>query len=334
MNKKRVISAIALLFLLLGGALVFSLLFGAQKLSIAELLSSEQTFSKIILLQIRLPRTILALAAGILLAGSGAAFQLFFRNPLAEPGILGISGGASLGAVLGGWIGGEVVLAHVLSPINTGAFLGALGAGFLVTLLSGRRTGPSATTALLLCGAALGSLYSAFIAIILSARREQLHVMYIWMLGSFSGRGWTEVFFIAVPATLSVILLLWCGRQLDLLSLGEETALSLGVEVRKLRLLVMIAGAFACSAAVCAGGTIGFVGLIAPHIIRRILGAKARMLIPLSMLTGGILLLVSDTLARLVIAPSEIPVGTILTLLGAPFFISLIFSQRGLRNGQ
>ena len=150
MNKKRVISAIALLFLLLGGALVFSLLFGAQKLSIAELLSSEQTFSKIILLQIRLPRTILALAAGILLAGSGAAFQLFFRNPLAEPGILGISGGASLGAVLGGWIGGEVVLAHVLSPINTGAFLGALGAGFLVTLLSGRRTGPSATTALLL----------------------------------------------------------------------------------------------------------------------------------------------------------------------------------------
>ena len=328
MKKNGFAGVFVALVLLLVCSIAVSLIFGAQRLSVAELFSTETNFSKTILFQIRLPRTILALTAGLLLAGSGAAFQLFFRNPLAEPGILGITGGASLGAVLGGWIGGSVVLAHVLSPVNTGAFFGALAAGFLVTLLSGRRTGPSATTALLLCGSALGSLYSALIAIILSARREQLHVMYIWMLGSFSGRGWTEVFFIAIPSLLSVVMLLLCGRQLDLL-----TALSLGVEVRRLRLFVMVAGAFACSSAVCAGGTIGFVGLIAPHVIRRLFGSKARQLIPFSMLAGGILMLLSDTLARLVIAPSEIPVGTILTLLGAPFFISLIFSKRGLRNG-
>ena len=333
MKKNGFAGVSVALVLLLVCSIAVSLIFGAQRLSVAELFSTETNFSKTILFQIRLPRTILALTAGLLLAGSGAAFQLFFRNPLAEPGILGITGGASLGAVLGGWIGGSVVLAHVLSPVNTGAFFGALAAGFLVTLLSGRRTGPSATTALLLCGSALGSLYSALIAIILSARREQLHVMYIWMLGSFSGRGWTEVFFIAIPSLLSVVMLLLCGRQLDLLTGGEETALSLGVEVRRLRLFVMVAGAFACSSAVCAGGTIGFVGLVAPHVIRRLFGSKARQLIPFSMLAGGILMLLSDTLARLVIAPSEIPVGTILTLLGAPFFISLIFSKRGLRNG-
>jgi iron complex transport system permease protein len=157
--------------------------------------------------------------------------------------------------------------------------------------------------------------------------------MYMWMLGSFSGRGWDELLFILVPSLVSIVLMFFAGRQLDLLSGGEMTALSLGVEIDRLRFLVIIAGSLASSAAVCAGGTIGFVGLIVPHVLRRIFGAKGRTLIPLSMVGGAALMLATDTMARVVARPAEIPVGTIMALLGAPFFISLVFSKRGLRNG-
>ena len=342
------IIAIVVLFLLLIISFCCSLLFGAEKLDFRAVFgNTDDEFAKILFTQIRVPRTLLAALTGVLLAGAGAAFQLYFRNPLAEPGIMGISSGATLGAVIAGCFGTSALFtnavaaqektvqlfAGTISPVNIGAFFGALIAGLLVTVLSGKRTGPAATVALLLCGTALGTFYSAFSSIILMIRTKELHTMYMWMLGSFSGRGWDELVFILVPAVLSILLLLFSGRQLDLLAGGETTALSLGVEVGKLRLLVIIAGSLASSAAVCAGGTIGFVGLIAPHVIRRIFGAKGRSLIPLSMVGGAILMLLADTLARVVNAPAEIPVGTITSLLGAPFFISLVFSKRGLRNG-
>lgn len=329
------IFSVAVLFVLLAASFVCALLFGAEKISLQGVFAPNggDAFARIILINLRLPRALLAALAGVLLAGAGAAFQLFFRNPLAEPGIIGISSGATLGAVAAGSFGALPVLWGTVSPVNTGAFCGALLSGALVTALAGKRTGPSSTVALLLCGTALGTLYSALTSIILLLREKELHAMYVWMLGSFSGRGWNELKFIAVPASLAVILLLACAVPLDLLAGGERTASSLGVEVRRLRLLVMTAGALAASAAVCAGGTIGFAGLIAPHIVRRIYGAKSRTLIPLSMAAGAVLMLLSDTLARTIAAPAEIPVGVITSLLGAPFFISLIFSDRGLRNG-
>jgi len=327
--------SVVVLFILLAASFACSLFFGAEKISLYDVFGTgaDDRFSRIILLNLRLPRTILAALAGTLLAGAGAAFQLFFRNPLAEPGIMGITSGATLGAVAAGCLGIPPVLQGFISPVNTGAFFGALVSGILVTSLAGKRTGASSTVALLLCGTALGTLYSALTSIILLLREKELHAMYIWMLGSFSGRGWNELKFITAPAAIAVILLLMCSLPLDLLAGGEHTALSLGVEVGKLRLLVMTAGALAASAAVCAGGTIGFVGLIAPHIVRRIYGAKSRSLIPLSMAAGAVLMLLSDTLARTIASPAEIPVGVITSLLGAPFFISLIFSDKGLRNG-
>ena len=335
--------ALSVLFLLLLISFFCSLFFGAEKIDIRAVFgNADDEFAKILFTQIRIPRTLLAALTGVLLAGSGAAFQLYFRNPLAEPGIMGISSGATLGAVIAGCFGidfsftqGKVmqIFTGTISPVNSGAFIGALLAGLLVTLLAGKRTGPAATVALLLCGTALGTFYSAFSSIILLIRSKELHTMYMWMLGSFSGRGWDELLFILIPSFLAIVLLLFSGRQLDLLAGGETTALSLGVEVGKLRLLVIIAGSLASSAAVCAGGTIGFVGLIAPHTIRRIFGAKGRSLIPLSMVGGAILMLLADTVARVVNAPAEIPVGTITSLLGAPFFISLVFSKRGLKNG-
>jgi len=326
---------ITFLLLLVAISFICSLFVGSEKIQIQSLLSNTQDeFAKIIFTQIRIPRTLLAALTGALLAAAGAAFQLFFRNPLAEPGIMGISSGATLGAVITGGIsfGASSKVFTVISPVNGGAFIGALCAGFLVTVLASKKTGPVSTVTLLLCGTALGSFYSALTSILLMIRSKELHTMYMWMLGSFSGRGWDELRFIFLPSVVSVLILLFCGRKLDLLSGGEITALSLGVEVNKLQLLVIIGGALASSAAVCAGGTIGFVGLIAPHVIRRIFGAKGRTLIPLSMAGGAVLMLVSDVLARVVVAPAEIPVGTITALLGAPFFISLVFSQRGLKN--
>jgi len=325
----------ALLLILLVCSFVSSLLFGAERINVRDVFvrTGGDPFARIILVNLRLPRSLLAALAGMLLAGAGAAFQLFFRNPLAEPGIMGISSGATLGAVAAGSFGAVPVFWNILSPVNTGAFFGALISGMLVTSLAGKRTGSSATVALLLCGTALGTLYSAFTSIILLLRDRELHAMYVWMLGSFSGRGWNELRFIAVPAVLAIFLLTLSSLPLDLMAGGERTAASLGVDIRKLRLLVMTAGALAASSAVCAGGTIGFVGLIAPHIVRRIFGAKSRALVPLSMAAGAVLMLVSDTLARTVAAPAEIPVGVITSLLGAPFFISLIFSDKGLRNG-
>lgn len=336
MNKRR---SFLLLLILLLGACLCSLLFGTETLDLHDLFTN-QDISRLIFLQIRLPRTILAALTGLLLAGAGATFQLYFRNPLAEPGIMGISSGATLGAVIASSFGmGSLFMGTAsgvlgtVAQVNVGAFLGAMGAGLLVTVLSGRKTGPAATVALLLCGTALGTFYSALTSLILAVRSKELHTMYLWMLGSFSGRGWDELLFILIPSVISIVLMFFAGRQLDLLSGGETTAMSLGVEIDRLRLLVIVAGSFASSAAVCAGGTIGFVGLIVPHVLRRVFGAKGRMLIPLSMIGGAALMLATDTVARVVARPAELPVGTIMALLGAPFFISLVFSKRGLRNG-
>lgn len=316
-----------LLLLILAASFAASLLFGAENIM------SGSKFARIILFDIRLPRTILAAVTGMLLGGAGAAFQLYFRNPLAEPGIMGITSGATLGAVTAGAFTTIPIFATIISPVNTGAFLGAAGAGILASALAGSRRGPSSAVALLLCGTALGTLYSAAASIILLLREKELHALYIWMLGSFNGRGWNDLAFIALPSAAAIILFLLCARPLDLLSGGEQTAQALGLEIRKLRILVMTAGALAASAAVCAGGTIGFVGLIAPHIARRMFGAKSSIVLPLSMVTGAALLLAADTIARTAAAPAEIPVGVIISLLGAPFFISLISSERRLQNG-
>ena len=150
----------------------------------------------------------------------------------------------------------------------------------------------------------------------------------MWMLGSFNGRGWEELLFILPPFLGAVVIFFLCIFKLDILSCGETNAISLGLSVKKLQLVILISGALAVSAAVCAGGTIGFVGLIAPHIARKIFGTKAKTVVPLSMVTGASVLLLSDTICRTVISPAELPVGTVTAILGAPFFISLLFSKK------
>ena len=346
--KIRLVTVFSIIILAV--CFVLALCFGAEKINISEAFawmqnpSSSDKFTQIIIWQLRLPRAILVLLTGILLGGSGAVFQLFFRNPLAEPGIMGISSGATLGAVTASTIiaAGSVVASPAvsatssilskgifafISPVNFCAFLGAILAGAFVTTLAFTRSGKNSSIMLLLCGTALGTLYSAISSIIILSSSKELHSIYTWILGSFNGRGWKELLFILPASIISVVIMMMISHPLDLLTCGEKTASSLGVQVDKLRILVLVCGALAVSAAVCAGGTIGFVGLIAPHVVRKITGPKSKTLIPFSMLFGAILLLLSDTLARTVIAPSELPAGIITSILGVPFFISLCLKK-------
>ena len=320
--------------ILLAISVIIALMLGAEKVSLAAVFGQGDKFENIILWQLRLPRVLLVFITGLLLGGSGAVFQLFFRNPLAEPGIMGISSGATLGAVIASIVPGMMALTGrdglgaFISPVNLCAFAGALGAGVLVTSLAFSRRVKASSVMLLLCGTALGTLYSSLSSMLLLTCNKELHSIYTWILGSFNGRGWNELFFIAVPAAVSIVLMFCVVRPLDLLTGGEKSAAALGVEVDRLRVLVLLCGSLAVSCAVCAGGTIGFVGLIAPHIVRKFLGPRARTLLPFSMIFGATLLLLSDTFARVVIAPGELPAGIITSILGVPFFLALCLGRR------
>ena len=315
-------------------SVILALMLGAEKVSLAAVFGQGDKFENIILWQLRLPRVLLVFITGLLLGGSGAVFQLFFRNPLAEPGIMGISSGATLGAVIASIVPGFMALtgkggvAACISPVNLCAFAGALAAGILVTSLAFSRSGKASSVMLLLCGTALGTLYSSLSSMLLLTCNKELHSIYTWILGSFNGRGWNELLFILLPSAISIILMFIVSRPLDLLTGGEKSAASLGVEVDRLRVLVLLCGALAVSSAVCAGGTIGFVGLIAPHIVRKFLGPRARTLVPYSMVFGATLLLLSDTFARVIIAPGELPAGIITSILGVPFFLALCLGDK------
>lgn len=321
-------------------SVILAFMLGAEKVSLAAVFGQGDKFENIILWQLRLPRVLLVFLTGLLLGGSGAIFQLFFRNPLAEPGIMGISSGATLGAVIASIVPGVMALTGrageggigglgaLISPVNLCAFAGALLAGVLVTSLAFSRSGKASSVMLLLCGTALGTLYSSLSSMLLLTCNKELHSIYTWILGSFNGRGWNELIFIALPAAVSMVLMFCISGPLDLLTGGEKSAAALGVEVDRLRVLVLLSGSLAVSCAVCAGGTIGFVGLIAPHIVRKFLGPKARTLLPFSMIFGAALLLLSDTFARVVIAPGELPAGIITSILGVPFFLALCLGRR------
>ena len=324
-SLKTVIAIFALIF-----AFVLSILVGSQNLSLqqfAQAFTQKESFAHTIIFSLRLPRSILVAISGMLLAASGSAFQMYFRNSLAEPGIIGISAGATLGAVIAQSFGIATIAFGTISSVNVFAFLGAIIAGGIITLLS-TRSSKDASVTLLLCGSALGLFYSSISSIILLTKTKELHGIYTWILGSFNGRSWQEVFIILVPSVVAIAILLFSSGKLDLMAGGETSAKALGLDTKKLKIVIIIAASLAVSASVCAGGTINFIGLIAPHIVRKIYGTKGKTLIPISMLYGAILLLLSDTIARTIIAPAELPAGLITSLLGVPFFISLIFSKQ------
>jgi iron complex transport system permease protein len=267
-----------------------------------------------IIISIRLPRILLAVLVGILLSTSGVILQGVLRNPLADPYILGVSAGAGAGAAL--------ALAFNWSGIPLFAFLAALIAVLVVYRLSQVASRTSAET-LILAGVAVSAFASALLALIILTT-GQLQAIYFWLLGSFSLAAYSDVLMLIPYAVVGLLISYFYSKELNALLLGEEVAKTLGVEVDKIRLFMIIVATLMAAAAVSVSGLIGFVGLIVPHFVRLWLGPNYRALVPLSALSGAILLVAADMLARTALNPVEIPIGIVMSLIGAPFFIYLL----------
>jgi iron complex transport system permease protein len=295
------------------------------RLGLLETGTSPRAYEAI-LLDIRLPRIVLAGVVGGALAVAGAAFQGVFRNPLAEPTLVGPAAGAALGAVLAfvlplpaSWLG--VGLVQLL------AFGGGLAAAAVVWPLA-RVGAVTPVTGLLLAGVAVSTLASAVTTVLMYLHGDQLLAIYGWLLGGFNVASWNQVRLVAPLVALAGVSLLLAARPLDLLQLGEEEAATLGLDVERAKLGLMIAATLATAAAVSAAGPIAFVGLIVPHAVRIVAGPGHRRLVPLSGLLGAAFLVAADALARSLPGPSEVPVGVVTAAVGAPFFLLLLRRQK------
>lgn len=284
-----------------------------------------------ILFDIRLSRICLAFLIGAILAISGAVMQGLFRNPLAAPSLIGVSSGASVGASIvivltGAWLQTNAVLG--LSVVALGAFIGSFLITILVFRLSTSTLGTSVTT-MLLAGIAISALGGAVNSLLsYFADNEMLRQISIWQMGNLSTANWTRVSIVAVVAVVVLILFPRESKSLNALLLGESEARHLGIDVQRVKKKLILLTTLGIGTAVAVAGMIGFVGLIVPHIVRLLIGPDHRWLLPVSALAGGILLLIADTLARVIIAPAELPTGILTAILGAPFFIMLLIQQR------
>ncbi|MEE4278955.1 MAG: iron ABC transporter permease [Halieaceae bacterium] len=318
---------------LLAAAAGLAIATGAVPLPIDALWRSEVALTELqrmVLLELRIPRVTLAAIVGAALAASGAVLQGLFRNPLAEPQLIGVSSGAALGAIAMIVLGSGLPLPEALQPygISLAAIIGALAVTASLYFIASRR-GSGDVTTMLLVGIAINAIAAVGIGMFTwLANDGELRSLTFWSMGSFGGAQWST----AVPALLliglSLLLLLPTGRDLDRLQLGELEARRLGVSVPKLKRRLVFATAVGVGAAVSVSGIIGFVGLVVPHIARMLVGVHHRKLIAASALLGGALAIVADMGARTLVAPAEMPVGLITSAIGAPFFLWLILRVR------
>jgi iron complex transport system permease protein len=319
----RPAAAVGLLTVAWLAVLVVAPLVGSQPLEVGELLAGDETTGAIFW-QLRLPRVLLALLAGGVLAISGVAFQTLFRNPLAEPYTLGVAAGAALGAVLALQLVGEASFLAVAAA----AFAGALAVSGVILGLASTRHGLETGT-LLLAGIAISLSCSALILFVqYLADFTRTFRMVRWMMGGLAVVGYDEVLWLLPWVVLAGGMILAHRWELNLLLTGEELAASRGVDLMRLRLLVLGAASLAVGALVAVAGPIGFVGLIVPHILRRWVGHDHLFLVPACLLGGGAFLALCDLAARTVMAPAELPVGVLTALLGGPFFLWLLVLRR------
>ncbi|MFC1949909.1 FecCD family ABC transporter permease [Chloroflexota bacterium] len=281
-----------------------------------------------IILDIRLPRVIMAGFAGAALAISGATYQGLFRNPLADPYLIGVAQGAALGAVIGfllpfGWSGGVLGIIPVL------AFAGAITNVLIVYGLARvGRTLP--VTTLILAGVALGALWGSVVSYLTITSGDRVHSILFWLMGSFSLSTWSEVLVVIPYLIVGVVVILLYSRSLNIMQLDEEQAQQLGINVERVKLILLVAATLITASAICFVGAIGFVGIIIPHMVRLLWGPDHRFLLPLSLLTGTIFMILADLLARTALAPMEIPVGVITAVCGVPFFLYLLRRRKGM----
>jgi iron complex transport system permease protein len=277
-----------------------------------------------ILFDIRFPRVVLGALVGGILAISGASYQGVFKNPLADPFLLGVAAGAGLGATA------AIVTTADPWVVTPFAFLGGLAA-VLVTYALGRSVGGRTTTSLILAGVAVAAFATAVQTYLLQRRFDTLREVYSWILGRLTTVGWGEVWALLPYLLVAGVVLLGSRRLLDVLSVGDDEARSLGVDVDRVRIVVVLAATLATAAAVSVSGLIGFVGIIVPHTIRLALGWSYRVILPLSLIFGAVFLMTADLVARTVVAPAELPIGVVTAFLGAPFFVLVLRTSKEAR---
>lgn len=331
MRRTVIVYLIAAAFLAV--AMGVSALVGAADLNplatvtaLLHLPSRLDGLDRAVLFQIRLPRIVLGAMVGGLLAVAGAGYQGVFRNPLVDSGMLGASAGAGLGATI------AIAYLTGIGPaaVPVAAFAGSL-AGVAVAYLAGAAGGPGTAT-LLLAGVAVSMFLTAVQTYVQQRSASDLQQVYSWLLGSLSGATWQQALEILPYAAVSVTVVLLHGRRLDVLSVGDDEARTLGVHPGRVRLIVVAACALAAASAVAVSGLIGFVGIVVPHFVRRLAGTSYRIVLPLSLLTGAGFLVLADTLARTVLSPAELPIGVVTALVGSPVFVWILRSTRSART--
>ena len=307
---------------------VISLLTGSSSISLMQGLSglfgAGNSDTVLIMQQLRLPRALLGAMIGLTLGLSGAALQGYLRNPLAEPGLLGVSSSASLGAVLALYSG-----LSLLFPLSLP--LMALGFAFIAVLLVQFLAGGSGSTiTVILAGVAVSAFAGALTSLALSLAPNPFALMEIvfWMLGSLNDRSMSHVWLVLPFMSLGWLMLILSGRSLDALTLGQETAASMGVDLRKVQFLVVAGTAMSVGAATAVAGAIGFIGLVVPHVLRPFVGSRPSRLLPASALGGAVMLLAADIFVRLILPEKDLKLGVLTALIGAPFFLHLVWRLR------
>ncbi|WP_336801323.1 FecCD family ABC transporter permease [Kaistia sp. MMO-174] len=341
-GRARVVTAALVLLLL--AVCVISVCVGPSGLSTAEvagLLSDAlagrfdaiNTVNHVILFDIRIPRTLLGAMVGAALALAGAMMQGLFRNPLADPGLVGVSAGAALGAVLVIVLGGAF-LAPVMDFLGIGAlpiaaFFGGLGTTLLLYSIATRR-GQTSVGTMLLAGIALGAIAGAITAYLVFRSNDfQLRELTFWSMGGLGGATWHKIL-LTLPFVIGVFIAMpFTARGLDALVLGEAEARHLGFNTQFLKSLIILVVALAVGVSVAFAGIIGFVGIVVPHVLRLVIGPEHRTLLPATALLGASLLIVADMVCRTIVAPAELPIGIVTATIGAPFFLSILLRKRG-----
>ncbi|NLM44035.1 MAG: iron ABC transporter permease [Clostridiales bacterium] len=324
---KRFIS-ISILLLLFISSFIFAVAIGAVKIPWEEIIEiiffGVNTDNRVILMDIRLPRVMIAAILGAGLAAVGGVMQGIFMNPLVDSYTLGMSSGAALGAVFS-IVTGIGIFGYATTGVF--AFIGTVSTLFLVYFLSKTKNRVSINT-LLLAGVAVSYFLSSIISFVMMMNKHKLDQIVFWTMGSLSSSTWQKFIISSSIIIPGVLLLNIFGRELNIMSLGEESAHYIGVDVERLKYILLGICSLIVGAVVSTGGTIGFLGLVAPHIVRLIWGSDYRRLIPYSAIIGGSILMLADALGRVLIQPSEIPVGVMTSIMGGPFFVFLLRKQK------
>lgn len=298
-----------------------------SKVPLVHLHPDLTTTGAIVVWQLRMPRIVLGGLVGAMLAVAGASYQGVFSNPLADPYLLGVASGAGLGATIV-VVEGPAVRHLPIDPLPLAAFAGAVLAVAATFALGRAKIAERAPVSLVLAGVAVAAFFTAVQTFVQQQNSQDLQAIYTWILGGLSTQGWPTVELVWPYIGAAVVVLLACRRLLDVLSVGDEEATSLGVRAGRVRLIVVVAATLGTAAAVSVSGLIGFVGIIVPHTIRLLVGPSYKRILPLAVLFGAGFLIFADLLARTILSPQELPLGVVTAFLGAPFFLVVLRQAR------